>query len=385
MLAIEHRSFPILSPSNSPGLELSRRLHFEVIAPLIAQHYPFLRYAAARLDGGSDVLGFDTAISRDHGWGPRLTLFLDPSDLAAIGSTLHSALETGLPPVLDGIPTRFAQPTPDAPDAFGHGVRITTIAGFFQDWIGCDPQTPLSTADWLAAPAQRLRTVADGPIWHDGLGELVAVRDRLAWYPPDLWRGLLAVQWGRVAEQEPFMARCGDVGDELGARLVAGRQVRELMRVVFLLARAYPPYAKWFGSAFRRLPAAATLGPHFDDVLGAPDWRSRERALIAAYAAVGALQNEAALAPPVELTPRRYQERPYQILGAERFATALESTLPASLAIGVGAAWQWVDDAAIDEAPARARAIIDSQRTALTRACSCRRRAALAHPQRPRS
>jgi hypothetical protein len=54
-----------------PGLELSRAL-YEATAPILARHFPDLAYGAGRLEAGSEVLGFDTARSMDHDWGPRL-------------------------------------------------------------------------------------------------------------------------------------------------------------------------------------------------------------------------------------------------------------------------------------------------------------------------
>jgi len=66
-----------------------------------------------------------------------------------------------------------------------------------------------------------------------------------------------------VSQEEAFMARCGDVGDELGSRLVAARMIVELMRLCFLMARHYWPYAKWFGTAFSRLDGADELQPVF--------------------------------------------------------------------------------------------------------------------------
>jgi hypothetical protein len=50
------------------------------------------------------------------------------------------------------------------------------------------------------------------------------------------------------------MARCGDVGDELGSRLVAARLIEELMQ------KQYWPYAKWFGTAFSKLACAGRTG-----------------------------------------------------------------------------------------------------------------------------
>ena len=343
-----------------PGLEVSRRLHEEVIAPLLAQRFPQVSYASARLDGGSDVLGFDTPVSRDHGWGPRVTLFLGHEEFATAGSAIAAALEEALPDTVAGVATRFAQPTAQAPDSIGHGIQVTTIGAFFQLWLGCDPRRALATADWLAAPASRLRAVADGAIWHDGPGELAAARERLRWYPDDVWRALMGAQWRRIAEQEAFMSRCGDVGDELGSRLVAAHQVREVMRAAFLLSRVYPPYAKWFGSAFRQLDVAAELGVLLGRALGATDWRSREEALNAAYVALGAMHNAAALTPPVELALRPFHGRPYRILDTGRFATALDATHTLGDVMG-GAAWQWIDDARIDETPVRAHAAVQSQ------------------------
>jgi len=60
-----------------PGAELARRFFTEVVEPLLSQALPGLGYAAARLGSGSDVLGLDDAMSRDHDWGCRLTLLVD--------------------------------------------------------------------------------------------------------------------------------------------------------------------------------------------------------------------------------------------------------------------------------------------------------------------
>lgn len=63
-----------------PGLELCRRFHADVVAPILAERLPGLPYAAARIDTGSELLGLDTPRSMDHDWGPRLQLFLRPAD-----------------------------------------------------------------------------------------------------------------------------------------------------------------------------------------------------------------------------------------------------------------------------------------------------------------
>ena len=52
------------------GLELSRLFYLEAVGPILERHFNGLQYAAAKLDAGSDVLGFDTPRSMDHWWGP---------------------------------------------------------------------------------------------------------------------------------------------------------------------------------------------------------------------------------------------------------------------------------------------------------------------------
>ena len=64
-------------PEFMPGLELSRLFYLEAVRPILDRSFPGLPHAAGRLDTGSEVLGFDTARSMDHWWGPRVQLFVD--------------------------------------------------------------------------------------------------------------------------------------------------------------------------------------------------------------------------------------------------------------------------------------------------------------------
>ena len=86
---------------------------------------PGLRYAAGRLGSGSDVLGFDDAMSRDHDWGCRLTLLVDEGDRAAVPQ-VSLLLERELPESYQGLPVRF--PLTWDP-AVSHKVEIATAAG----------------------------------------------------------------------------------------------------------------------------------------------------------------------------------------------------------------------------------------------------------------
>jgi hypothetical protein len=159
------------------------------------------------------------------------------------------------------------------------------------------------------------------------LGVLDPLRAKLAWYPDDVWRYLLAAQWGRISQQEAFVGRTGEVGDDLGSALVASDLVRDLMQLCFLFERRYAPYSKWFGTAFARLACAPQMLPHLHGVLAARDWQERERHLCPAYEFAASMQNDLYIAPEVEPTVRHFHTRPFLVLHAERFSEAISAAI----------------------------------------------------------
>lgn len=304
-----------------PGIALSRRFYAEAVAPRIREPH-----SAALLGPGSEVLGFDTERSTDHDWTARVFLFL----------------ESGTAPP---VPATF----------LGHPAKLVVapLADWTRDFLGFDPRDP-RPRDWLATPTQVFAEFTGGAVFHDDLG-LESLRQRVAWYPDDVWRHVLACQWQRVGQEEAFVGRCGEAGDELGSAVVAARLVRDLMRLCLLMARRYPPYSKWLGSAFSRLPAAAALTPSLTGALAATRWRDRERHLVTAYEHVAELHNALGLTAPVDPRTRPYFDRPFQVLGAGRFA----EPLLAGARRPIGAIDQFVDSTDVLGHRALTRAVVD--------------------------
>jgi Domain of unknown function (DUF4037) len=309
-------------PADGPGLRLGRALFDEVIAPAMARHQPHVRYDAALIGASSEVLGYDTERSTDHDYGARVQLFLTPGDPAA--ADVDTLLDDAVPDTFHGHPTRFHR-------ARTGGVRrqviLTDIAAWSRTELGVDASGPLDAIDWLAVPTQLFASATRGAVYHDGLGEVTAMRARLAFYPDDVWRYLLAGQWQRIGQEEHFVGRTGEVGDDLGSAVVAARLVRDIVRLTLLLRRRYPPYAKWLGTAFADLPDAPRIGPHLTAALRAADWRSREHHLSHAYTHVAAVQNATGLTEPLDTATRPFHDRPFQVIGAERFTNALRASI----------------------------------------------------------
>ena len=326
-----------------PGIDLARQFYTEVVAPLLDTALNGAPYSAALLGYGSEVQGFDAERSTDHAWGPRLQVFLAGEDLHAHAASLNAFLDRELPNEFRGYPVRFSFPH-DAPPR--HWVHIENAFEFFTHYLAADPTGGLSASEWLMVPTQTLRELTAGQVFHDGTGLLDDYRRTLTWYPDDAWRYILACQWKRLAQEEAFVGRCGEVGDEVGSAVVAARQVRDLMKLCLLMNRVYPPYSKWLGTAFATLPCADTLTPVFAEALAARTWKDREHHLSAAYEIVAALHNDLGLTEPLDTSVRLYYSRPFQVVAADRFHNALLATItdPAIRDLPpVGAIDQYVD------------------------------------------
>jgi hypothetical protein len=352
-----------------PGLQLNGLFYAEIVRPLLGRHFPGLTYAAALLGPGSDVLGFDTPRSMDHDWGPRLQLFLPPAEFQTRHEAIDACLRQHLPASFRGFSVNFSQPNdggtqwlePVTAGPINHRILITTVEEFCQNHFGITSALPRTAVDWLALSEQKLLEITAGALFHDGFGALTALRTRLAYYPHDLWLYRLAAQWGRIGQEEAFMGRCGEVGDELGSRLVAARLVRELMRLAFLLERRYAPYSKWLGTAFARLPCAGQLMPLLQTVLAGEGWQLRQTPLCAAYVLLAELHNSLGITEPIPPTITSFFDRPFQVLGAERFATAALAAIgdPAVRALppGLGGVDQFVDCTEVTTQPPLSQAL----------------------------
>lgn len=356
-------------PPFLPGLRLCRIFYAEAVRPLLDEAYPDMPYAAARVGPGSEVLRFDTERSVDHDWGPRLELFLSADDVTRHGADLSALLANRLPAELHGWPTHFEPPgarvraMAATTGPVAHRVNITDVASWSIEQLGFDARRGATALDWLATPAQRLAEATGGAVFHDGPGELTQLRSRLRWYPDDVWRYVLAAQWTRIAQEEPFVGRSAEAGDDLGSRVVAARLARDVMRLCLLLARRYPPYSKWLGTAFATLPGAAVIAAALREAVGTGDATRRQSALCTAYEAAGRWQNRLALADPVESARRPFFDRPYPVIDAARFAAALlghvsDATLAALPP--VGAVDQYADSTDVLSRPELARDIMSA-------------------------
>jgi len=176
---------------------------------------------------------------------------------------------------------------------------------FFQQHLGFNIHDEIKPLDWLFFPQQRLATIYKGQVFHDDLN-LIAIKKKLEYYPIDIWYYLMACEWEKIATEEAFVGRCGDVDDDLGSSLIASRIIQSLVNLCFLQEKKYIPYSKWYGTAFKDLEAARTLYPICISILHSSNWKERESYLSIAYSFMANKHNELQITEPLNAVVKPY-------------------------------------------------------------------------------
>ena len=314
------------------GIELSRRFYTDIVRPWLKDVAPDLPHSAALTGYGSELLGFDDDTSRDHNWGPRVHILLTRENFDSHARRLVADFARIVPTSFLGEPIAWRSrphPAADGPDAAGaleHGLEFHTLEGKLESSFALRSLDNLTAMQWLGFAEQKLLAFTAGAVFHDDDGRLSRARERLAYFPDDVWLYKIACQWGRIAEEQAFVGRAGQVGDDLGSRVIAGRLIRDVMRMAFLLERRYAPYAKWFGSGFARLPMAASLSPHLRRATLADDWTERGDALAAAYLELAHRQNALGIAA-FEPVIGPYHERPFATINVDDAVEAARAAI----------------------------------------------------------
>jgi hypothetical protein len=132
-------------------------------------------------------------------------------------------------------------------------------------------------------------------------------------------------------QEEAFVARTAEVGDETGSAVIAARLVRDMMRLALLLGRRYAPYQKWLGTAFAEIRCRDGLPDDLAAAVHAADPQRRESALSRAWTALAYRHNDINLTDPIEAMIGDYHHRPAQVLMADRFTRALSASVTTRL------------------------------------------------------
>ena len=234
------------------GLELAKGYWETFGREMLDRDFPALRekIAVGLCGSGSEVLGYDDEISRDHDFEPGFCLFLPGEDL--VGRREAFRLERAyakLPKEFEGF--RRAQISPVGGSRHG----VLRLEDFLLEKTGT-PDGRLSVSQWLSVPEQNLLEVTRGEVWLDASGFFTSVRRILSRFPEDIRLRKLSGELLIMNQSGQYnFRRCLDHGETAAAMLAVHAFVQAAVHALHLLSGAYMPYYKW---AFRSL---RSLGP----------------------------------------------------------------------------------------------------------------------------
>ena len=312
------------------GLKLCEGFFNECAKPVIDKYFPDLQYSAGLIGYGSDVLGYDDAVSRDHMWGPRFYMFLRENDIDKKDEIFNKFAEH-LPYKYMGYSVNFTKPDPNdcgvqhskfiSSGKVNPLIFIQTFDEFLIDEIGTSDLENITPLDWLAFSEHRLLSLVSGKMFADKLN-IRQKTDKIKFYPDEVKLYLIASQWKIIASEQAFVKRCGEVGDESGSLIICARIAERLMRLCFLYKDTYAPYSKWFGTAFNKLNIDKNIKLKINAALKANNLTERENNLVEAQVFVADLHNASGITDKVDYNIESYFGRDIRVIFADRFVDA---------------------------------------------------------------
>ncbi len=232
------------------GLDISREFYLQYGKPMLEEQFPDVidRIAVGLAGEGSECLGFDDELSRDHDFDAGFCLWITEEDERRFGFKLERAYAK-LPKEFMGIRRSILAPVG------GNRHGVITVEAFYSRFLGA-PTAPDSLRRWLYTPSASLAAATSGEVFADPLGNFSAIRNKLLkGYPEDIRKKKLAAHAVFAAQAGQYnYARCLAHGEQGAAQLAIFEFVRHIVSVVYLLNNRYEPFYKWAYRGMKGLP-----------------------------------------------------------------------------------------------------------------------------------
>ncbi len=250
------------------GLELSERYYEAFGKAMIHEQFPqFEGVIAVGLCGsGSECLGYDDEISRDHDFEPGFCMFIPGEDVVDRRSAfLMERAYAKLPKEFEGFSKSMVSP------AGGSRRGVIRQEDFLTQKLGRSDGR-LTLSDWLTIPEQYILEVTNGKIYRDDSGAFSGVRERLARMPEDIRRKKLAGSILTMAQAGQYnYKRCCEHGEPAAAQMAIAEFVKAGIHTCMLLNGAYTPFYKWSFRALRRQEKLSLLAAYFEYLITTPN------------------------------------------------------------------------------------------------------------------
>jgi len=231
-------------------IDISRVFFLAVLKPILEREFPDeTALTAFGLFGyGSEALGMDDELSRDHHWGVRIDALVPDTIPQSRRDQIQQTVRAKLPASFQGHSLRERHLS-------GAGLTLDGLQAFLRRTIGIE-HAPETYAEWLQVPEEEIIHLTNGQVWHDPSGQFTAVRQVFQCYYPEPVRRRRIAHWCRYFSGMGTYALKRAIlrSDEFYAATAFGKAIRWGVQLAFLLDRQYFPYDKWLMRFIARLP-----------------------------------------------------------------------------------------------------------------------------------
>ncbi len=264
-------------------IDISREFFGEIVRPILEREFPEeTALTAFGLFGyGSEALGMDDELSRDHHWGVRIDGLVPDTIPQIRREQIQQTVRARLPASFRGHSLREGH-------LAGAGLTLDDLQAFLRRTIGIE-HVPETDVEWLQVPEEEIVHLTNGEVWHDPSGQFTAIRQAFQRYYPEPVRRRRIAHWCRYFSGMGTYALKRAIlrGDEFYAATAFGKAIRWGVQLAFLLDRRYFPYDKWLMRFFARLPRLANpLLPIVDEAVRLATPWERKLALLDTLAGV---------------------------------------------------------------------------------------------------
>ena len=209
------------------GLQESRK-SFEASFDKLFEAYPELKQrAACGLCGrGSQCLGYDDEISRDHDVENGFIIWLCDDDFEKFGYLIKKEYQR-----------LFASHKEDS--IYG----IYSVGEFIKSTVSAVPQSPI---DWLNIPEHALLSATNGEIFYDGAGEISNIRNTIKNCPKDVFIKRASAHLSLASQAGEYnFSRLMERGDIGSATLAIAEFVKHIIYATHAIYQCFTPFYKW--------------------------------------------------------------------------------------------------------------------------------------------
>ncbi len=253
------------------GLQLAREYYETYGKQMLEDNFKdYLPFISVGLAGsGSEVLGFDDEISKDHDFEPGFCIFIPGENI--IDRKAAFSLERAyakLPSEFKGFTRQKINPAGGA----RHGV--IRLEDFLTEKIG-NPEGKLSVYEWLKIPTQYLLEVTRGELFFDGDKKFTKIREELSIMPRDIRLKRLAGHLLMMSQSGQYnFTRMCKRGEWAAAGICVYEYAKNAIASIYLLNNEYMPYYKWQLRGLKELDILSELALPIEFLLTAPNEES---------------------------------------------------------------------------------------------------------------